>query len=118
MKVVALVLAVCFAVLAVRSARYWLRQRIDLRDTTDALLFAAFVTGRVGTWLTAAAMFTVFGTITAVGQPYLDEVAGFTWLFVVFLALGAMQFLAGWFLGARDRASPKDDRERGPDEPT
>jgi hypothetical protein len=112
MKILALVLSVGFAVLAGRSAVYWITHRIVLRDTADELLFAAFVTGRVGTWLVAAGMFFVFGSNSAVGQPYIDEVRGFTWLFVVFLSLGATQFLAGWFLGARERSRGS---ESGPD---
>jgi hypothetical protein len=113
-KIVALVLAAAFAALAVRSALHWFMHRPPLRDTPDELLFAAFVTGRVGTWTTAAAMFAVFGTISAVGQAYVDEARGFSWLFLVFIALGAIQFLAAWFLGSRDRArgSAEDDRRR------
>lgn len=103
MKIVAVVLAVGFAALAVRSARYWILHRPILRDASDDLLFAAFVTGRAGTWAVAAAMFLVFGTISTAGQAYADEARGFSWLFIVFLGLGAMQFLAAWFLGARDR---------------
>jgi hypothetical protein len=105
-RIVALVLAAAFAVLAVRSAIHWLRHRPPLRDTADELLFAAFVTGRVGTWATATAMFAVFGTIDAVGQAYVDEARGFSWLFIVFIVLGATQFLAAWFLGLRDRRGP------------
>jgi hypothetical protein len=108
-KIVALVLGAAFAALAVRSAISWIRRRPPLRDTRDELLFAAFVTGRVGTWAVAAAMFFVFGSISAVGQPYVDEVQGFWWLFLVFIGLGAMQFVAAAFLGLRDRA------HRGPD---
>ena len=104
-KIVALVLAAAFAALAVRSAIHWIRRRPPLRDTRDELLFAAFVTGRVGTWAVAAAMFFVFGTISAVGDPYVDEARGFGWLFFVFLGLGAMQFVAAAFLGLRDRAN-------------
>ena len=109
-KVVAFVLAAVFAILAVRSAVHWIRHRPPLHDTTDELLFAAFVTGRCGTWVTAAAMFTVFATISAAGQAYADEARDFSWLFIVFIALGATQFLAAWFLGLRDRArrSPEE----------
>jgi hypothetical protein len=102
MKIVALVLAAGFAALAARSAFYWIRHRPPLRDAPDDVLFAAFVTGRVGTWAVAAVMFLVFGTISASGQPYVDEARGFSWLFIVFIGLGATQFLASWFLGSRD----------------
>jgi hypothetical protein len=108
-KVAALVCAAVFAALAIRSAVYWVRHHPMLHDAADELLFAAFVTGRAGTWAVAAAMFAVFGSISAVGQPYADETRGFAWLFIVFLALGALQFLSSWFLGARDRSEPGDD---------
>jgi hypothetical protein len=116
-KIVALILAAGFALLAVRSALRWISRRPPLRDATDELLFAAFVTGRVGTWAVASVMFLVFGTISASGQPYADEAKGFSWLFIVFLALGAIQFLAAWFLGSRERSlrRPAGEDPRPPD---
>jgi hypothetical protein len=114
MNIVALVLAAGFAALAVRSAVYWIKHHPLLRDAAEELLFAAFVTGRVGTWAVAAAMFVVFGTISTAGQPYTDEAREFSWLFIVFLALGASSFLAAWFLGARERSH---GRSGGDDDP-
>jgi hypothetical protein len=115
-KVVALILGMISAVLAVRSVVHWIRHRPPLRDTPDELLFAAFVTGRIGTWAVAAVMFFVFGTISAVGEPYVDEARGFWWLFLVFLGLGAMQFVAAAFLGLRDRAhGDRAGDDPGPD---
>ena len=70
-------------------------------DTTDDLLFAAFVTGRVGTWLAAAGMFLLFGTIDAQGRAFADEARSYAWLVIVFLVLGATQLVAAWFLSAR-----------------
>ena len=96
-----LVIAVVFAALAVRSAFYWLRHRVETEDTADELLFALFVTGRVGTWLLAAGLFVLFGSISVRGRAYADEGRQYAWLFIVFLLLGAMQLLAAWFLGAR-----------------
>ncbi len=101
MNPVELVVAAVFAGLAVRSAIYWARHRFESQDTVDELLFAAFVTGRVGTWLLASCLFVLFGTISARGRGYTDEAGQYAWLFIVFLALGGMQLLAGWFLGAR-----------------
>ena len=113
-----LVLAAGFGALAVRSAVYWSRHRLRTEDTLDDLLFAAFVTGRVGTWLLAAGMFVLFGTISTQGRAYADEAGQYSWLFVVFLALGAMQLLAAYFLGARGAWNPDDaTREEAGDEP-
>ncbi len=109
---VELVFALAFAALGVRSALYWIRHPVDTTDVTDELLFAAFVTGRVGTWLLAAGMFVLFGTIHTVGRAYTDDASQFGWLFIVFLALGAVQLLAAWFLGARDAWSGEGEPER------
>jgi len=112
-----LVFALVFAALGVRSAVYWIRHPVHTTDITDELLFAAFVTGRVGTWLLAAGMFVLFGTIHTVGRAYTDDASQFGWLFIVFLALGAMQLLAAWFLGARDAWTGEPERDEAGDEP-
>jgi hypothetical protein len=109
--------ALVFAALAARSAVYWFRHRVQARDAVDDLLFAAFVTGRVGTWLTAACMFLLFATIDAEGRAFTDEARGYSWLFIVFLALGAMQLVAAWFLSARGRSDPDPGTPEAGDEP-
>lgn len=114
---VELVLAVIFAALGVRSAVYWIRHPVRTTDVADELLFAAFVTGRVGTWLLASGMFVLFGTIHTVGRAYTDDASQFGWLFIVFLALGATQLLAAWFLGARDAWSGEHERDEAGDGP-
>jgi hypothetical protein len=114
---VELVFAAGFAALGVRSAVYWIRHPVHTTDVTDELLFAAFVTGRVGTWLLASGMFVLFGTIHTVGRAYSEDASQFGWLFVVFLALGAMQLLAAWFLGSRDAWSGKPEGDEAGDEP-
>jgi hypothetical protein len=106
-----------FAALGVRSAIYWIRHPVRTTDVTDELLFAAFVTGRVGTWFLAAGMFVLFGMIHTVGRAYTDDASQFTWLVIVFLLLGAMQLLAAWFLGARDAWSGEQEHDEAGDEP-
>lgn len=117
------ILALGFLALAVRSAIYWARHPVDADDMVDDLLFAAFVTGRVGTWLLASGMFVLFGAISVRGRAYTDEAGQYAWLVLVFLGLGAMQLLAAWFLGARGahdddaRASGEPGESDEPDEP-
>jgi hypothetical protein len=94
-------IAAVFLALAVRSAVYWMRHRVETQDAVDEILFALFVTGRVGTWLLASGLFLLFGTISLRGRAYTDEASRYSWLFMVFLLLGAMQLIAAWFLGAR-----------------
>jgi hypothetical protein len=105
---VELIPAVIFASLAVRAGIYWHRHRIATSDTTDDLLFAAFVTGRVGTWLAAAGMFLLFGLIDAQGRAFADDARQYAWLVIVFLGLGATQLVAAWFLSARGATKPPE----------
>ena len=107
----AYILAVVCALLGVRSAIYWARHRMETEDTTDEVLFALFVTGRVGTWLLAAGMFLVFGSIEIVDRASQEEARNLAWLAMVFLALGAVQLLAAWFLANRGAARLRDDTE-------
>ena len=116
-----LVVAIVFLALAVRSAVYWMRHRVQTEDTTDELLFALFVTGRVGTWLLASGLFILFGSITVRGRTYTDEASRYSWLFIVLLLLGATQLIAAWFLGARRRQdipdAPEAEHEPRPPKP-
>lgn len=113
---VELTIAIVFLGLAVRSAVHWMRHHVATQDTTDEVLFALFVTGRVGTWLLAAGLFLLFGSIDLRGRAYTDEAGSYSWLFIVFLLLGALQLIAGWFLGARNTPRDPSTPEAG-DEP-
>ena len=117
MSPVELVIATVFGALAVRSAVYWVRHPIETTDTGDEVLFALFVTGRVGTWLLAAGLFVLFRTITARGRAYTDEAGQYAWLVIVFLGLGAMQLIAAWFLGARGVRRGEPNSTEAGDEP-
>jgi hypothetical protein len=114
---VELVLASAFAAMGVRSAIHWIRHPVHTTDVTDELLFAAFVTGRVGTWFLAAGLFVLFGTIHTQGRFYTEDASQFKWVVIVFLFLGAMQLLAAWFLGARDAWADDSERDEAGDEP-
>ena len=114
---VELVVAFMFLGLAVRSAVYWMRHRLQTEDTADEMLFSLFVTGRVGTWLLASGLFFLFASITVRGQAYKDEASRYSWLFIVFLLLGAMQLIAAWFLGARGRRDDVAGTPEAEDEP-
>jgi hypothetical protein len=117
MKPFELLVALIFLVLAVRSAVYWARHRVEGTDLVDEALFASFVTGRVGTWLAASALFALFGTIRVQGRAYVDEAGRYRWFLVVFLLLGAMQLLGAWFLGARGPEGDEAEHEGSGSEP-
>jgi hypothetical protein len=112
-----LCIAAVFGVLAVRSAIHWVRHPVETTDTADEILFALFVTGRVGTWLLGAGLFVLFGTITARGRAYTDEAGQYAWLVIVFLGLGTMQLVAAWFLGARGVRGEDPSTLEAEDEP-
>jgi len=114
------VIALVLAGLGIRSAVHWARRPFDSPDGRDQLLYAMYLTGRVGMWFAFSGLFVILAfagstdPVTGLrspstGQVYIDDVSGFRWYVIVFAVLGAMQLLAGWFLGHRGRGSPPDD---------
>jgi hypothetical protein len=108
--------AVVLAAMGVRSAVHWARRPFDSKDVGDQLLYAVYLTGRVGMWFAFAGLFLILAfagatdPVTGIrspstGQVYIDDVSQFRWYVIVFAALGAMQLLAGWFLGHRGGGS-------------
>ena len=122
MSVPELILAVVFSALGVRSAVWWLRRPLASTDPRDHLLFAAYLTGRVGLWFAVAGFFLLLaldrGTRLGVGDassrgtgtPYAR------WFVVLFLALAAVQFVATHFLGRRGGGEPPGDPGRTHDD--
>lgn len=86
----------------VRSLWYWLRRPFEGIDLADHVLYALYVTARVGLWLALAGLFLLYATLEEQGRAALDELRRFAWLLVVPIALGALQLGAGWFLGRRE----------------
>lgn len=106
MKVAELVLAAVFAVLGVRSLVHWARRPFEGTDPVDHALYALYLTGRVGLWFAAAGAFLLFASIPTRGQAFADDVRGYRWYVLVFVILGVVQLVAGWFLGRRRPAPP------------
>jgi hypothetical protein len=101
-RVFELVVAVLLAAAGVRSLWSWSRRRFEGTDPVDHLLYAAFVTGRVGTWFAVAGLFLIYAGVHVQGRAALDELEAYRWYLLVPLVLVAMQFVGGWFLGRRD----------------
>jgi hypothetical protein len=101
-------LAVLCALGGVRSLWVWSRHPFESRDPVDHLLFAAFVTGRVGLWSSIAGWFVLYGYLTESG----GSVARFRWYLAVPLVLGGVQLLAGYFLGRRGEHPSAAGRDR------
>jgi hypothetical protein len=111
-------LAVLCSLGGVRSLWVWSRRPFESRDPVDHLLYAAFVTARVGLWFSVAGWFVLYGYLTETG----GSLARFRWYLAVPLVLGGVQLLAGYFLGRRgDRpsalASAKDRTSSDADAP-
>jgi hypothetical protein len=100
-RLVELTIATLFAIAGARSLWTWGRRGFESTDAVDHALYAAFVTGRVGSWFSFAGLFLISASIEARGRPALDELAPYRWYLLVPLLLVAMQFVGGWFLGRR-----------------
>jgi len=96
-----IVAAVIFTGLGVRSLVHWVRQPYESTRASDLALYAAFVTGRVGLWLVLATAFILYALTGTQGRAFIDDAREYRWLYVVFLALGGLQFVAAYFLGQR-----------------
>ena len=93
--------ALIFAGLGVRSLVHWVRRPYESTRASDLALYAAFVTGRVGMWLVLATAFTLYALTGTQGRAFIDDAREYQWLYIVFLALGGLQFVAAYFLGQR-----------------
>lgn len=101
MKTVEAILALVFFLLGIRSLVHWLRRPFDSRDVIDHVLFALFVTGRVGLWFALSGVFGLYAFTVTEGRAFVDDVRAYDWLLIVFGLLAATQLLAGYFLGRR-----------------
>ena len=84
-----------------RSLWYWLRRPFEDTDVADHVLYALFVTARVGLWFAFAGLFWIYATLEVQGRAALDELRQYAWYLMVPVALAAVQLGAGWFLGRR-----------------
>jgi hypothetical protein len=102
-------IALVFAAAGVRSIVHHARRPLGSTDTRDQLLYAVYLTGRVGVWFAFAGLFLIFAFAGATdpapdpvtGRLAVDDASHYTWYVMVFVVLGAMQLLASWFLGHR-----------------
>jgi len=105
-------IALLFLLCGVRSLWYWLRRPFEGTDATDHVLYALFVTARVGLWLAFGGLFWIYATLDVQGRAALDELRQYSWYVMVPIALAAVQLGAGWFLGRRGTA--QEDPSRRP----
>ena len=108
MKVLELVIAIAFTLGGLRSVWYWSRRHFEGTDVVDHLLYALYLTGRIGLWFAFAGFFFIYASVDVQGRAALDELEAYRWYLLVPLILGVMQLIGGWFLGRR---SPRGERE-------
>lgn len=107
MKVIEAIVAAAFAAMGVRSLVYWLRRPFETADLRDHLLFAAYLTGRIGLWFSLAGLFLVLSVDTGTrfargsGVEFVQYTSRYGWYVMVFAGLSALQLVAGYFLGRR-----------------
>lgn len=102
MRFVELGIAALLGLAGLRSLWTWSRRGFEGTDVVDHVLYAFFVTGRVGLWLSLAGFFLISASIDVRGRAAFDELESFRWYLMVPILLASMQLLAGWFLGRRE----------------
>jgi hypothetical protein len=100
MNVFDLVVAGVFALGGLRSLWKWSRRRFEGADVADHVLYALYVTGRVGLWFAFAGLFLIYSLTSLEGKPTSD-LGRFRWYFMVPVGLAVLQLLAGFALGRR-----------------
>jgi hypothetical protein len=98
-------IATVLALGGIRSLWRWTRRRFEGTDLVDHLLYALFVTGRVGLWFSLAGLFLIYAATTIDGRST-SALDRFRWYLIVPIAMAAAQFAAGYFLGNR---APRDE---------
>ena len=101
MKGIEIALVGLFAALGIRSLVHWTRRPFESRDARDHLLFAMFVTGRVGLWLSLSGLFVLYALTNTQGRAFIDDVRSYDWYVMVFVVLAVIQLTGGYFLGRR-----------------
>jgi hypothetical protein len=105
-KVAEIAIAVVLTLAGLRSLWIWSRRRFEGADVVDHLLYALYLTGRIGLWFALAGFFVIYASVDTPGVPGLDALRPYRWYVLVPLFLGALQLVAGWFLGHREPSEP------------
>ncbi len=100
MKAVELALAGLFVLGGLRSLWKWSRRHFESTDVEDHVLYALYLTGRIGLWFAIAGFFLIYAA-TGIDGKATSELSRYRWYFLVPLVLSALQLVAGYFLGRR-----------------
>ncbi|MFM7718863.1 MAG: hypothetical protein ACKO8G_05150 [Actinomycetota bacterium] len=108
MRVVEYALAALLAAGGVRSLVRWAGRGFAARDAADHVLFAVYLTGRIGLWFAFAGFFLIAASVSGTGVAAAEELGASRWFLLVPLVLATMQLVAGVFLGRRGGADGAD----------
>jgi hypothetical protein len=97
-------MVVIFVALGLRSSWYWIRRPFDSHEVVDHVLYAMYVTGRVGLWLSVAGAFAIFLSLDTRGRAFTDDANDFRWYVLVPGFLALLQLVGGVLLGRRGDA--------------
>lgn len=100
MSVLELAIAGLLLLGGIRSLWTWSRRSFEGSDVTDHLLWAAYLTGRIGLWFAFAGLFALYAATSVDGQPS-SAFDRFRWFLILPVLLAALQLLAGYALGRR-----------------
>jgi hypothetical protein len=95
--------------MGLRSAWYWIRRPFDSREVGDHVLYAMYVTGRVGLWFAVAGAFAIFQSLDTQGRAFIDDANEYRWYVLVPGLLAFLQLLAAVLLGRRGGDDAEDD---------
>jgi uncharacterized membrane protein len=105
-RVLEIAAAVLLTLGGLRSLWVWSQRRFEGVDVVDHVLYALYLTGRIGLWFAFAGFFVIYASVATPGVPGLEELEPYRWYVLVPLFLGALQLVAGWFLGRREPDAP------------
>ncbi|MBI2237107.1 MAG: hypothetical protein HYU54_01070 [Actinobacteria bacterium] len=101
MRIFEVALAALFTLGGLRSLWLWGRRRFESTVVVDQLLYALYLTGRVGLWFAFAGLFSIYASSDAKGRAFIDEVQRFRWYAMVPIGMAALQLVTGYALGRR-----------------
>jgi hypothetical protein len=112
-RVVELFLALLFSVAGARSLWKWGRRGFRGPRARDHALFAVWLTGRAGVWLSIGGMFLISAAIGTRGRAFTDDFSELRWYVLVPIGLASSQLLAGYLLG-RPAPGTEDEGDASP----
>lgn len=107
MRDIELAIAALLVLGGLRALWVWTHRPFEGADVRDHLLYALYLTGRIGLWFAFAGFFLIASSIRTRGRAAFEDLARYRWYLIVPLVLAALQLVGGWFLGRR---APDPDR--------